>query len=186
MGIGELQVAEKHNKIERQREMQTWIIPLVINVPIIRRFEFRKQWQFLNQDAVTVAIYNTGRHLFMDPFYKPATTHYDYVWCWMRYRNFCESKYVLASKRFSIKKPTQKDVFKFRHLGHDVFGIAHVRLGNGRGAGRGELEIPPQHILYLAVKNGIIVSRMLIQQPLPFRLLPLNFGQIFPIEVKGC
>lgn len=165
--------------------MQTWIIPLVINVPIIRRFEFRKRWQFLNQDAVTVAIYNTGSHLFMDPFYKPAITHYDYVWCWMRYRNFCESKYVLASKRSSAKKLTQKDVFKLRHFGHDMFGIARVRLANGRGAGSGELEIPPQHILYLAVKKGIIVSRMLIQQPLPRRMFPLYSAEISPVQVKG-
>ncbi len=153
--------------------MQRWLIQLIVNVPIIKSYVYRKRWHDKFDDNVTfVAIYNNGRSLYLDPFYRSAVTHYDdKVWEWIFYRDFCEPKFILANKNFCKEKPTKPDMIVLQHLGHDEYGNARVLTISSPARKRPEhIKIPRQHILYLAVRNGLILGNMTVFQPLPCKL----------------
>jgi hypothetical protein len=170
--------------------MQTWFIPLTIHipiqVPIISGYHRRKLWQdrFNTRDVSIVAIYNTGRNLFFDHIHSPSTTHYDYQWSWLQFRNFSEPRFVLAKSKFPDDKPTKHDMIVLQLLGHDSVGTAVIRTR--RSWARSEYvtkSIPAHHILYFAVKNGSVLSCMLVPQHLPARLFKTFGGlEVLPVD----
>jgi hypothetical protein len=155
--------------------MQTWklLVQLIIKVPIIASYQHRKRWQErFDENTTIVAIYNSGWNLFYDQKHSPATTHYDYQWSWIFYRNFCEPRYILANKNFSKRIPTRSDMIVIQHLGHDEFKTARILTRScWTGARYEHVKIPARHILYIAVKNGKILGRTIVYKHLPGKLI---------------
>lgn len=154
--------------------MQTKIRCLLVKLPVIRYFLRRQRWQNQFDDDVTIVpIYNTGRNLLLGTLHGTAITHYEptCTWSWIKYLDFCEPKYILANKNFFDTKVTKLDMIGFQHLGHDETGVARVLTVNGpRSSLPHHIKIGSKCILFLAVKNGIILSRLQIYQPLPFTI----------------
>lgn len=140
-------------------------------MPIITNFYQRKRWQDRFGDDVTIVpIYNDGRRLFRGPLCDTAVTHYDpkKQWRWMFYRDFCEPKYILTNKNFLSEKITELDMIGIQHLGHDDAGTARILTMSGPPNSLPyDSQIPPRCIVFFAVKNGIILSRLRVHQPLP-------------------
>lgn len=136
----------------------------------------RADWQTSQSPkSSTVAIYNTGRSLHLDPHGCNATTYYGYRWKWIRYWDFTIPKLVVISQRkiFGILR----DTVELAHLGHPsvsddgIPGVASVRIGASPTMRR--FDIPPMCILYVSVAYGHVKDSLLVYQPLPLRLCPV-------------
>ncbi len=161
-----------------------------IQVPIIASYHKRKLWQdrFNTKGVSTVAIYNTGRNLFFDHLHSPATTHYDYQWSWLQFRNFSDPRYILAKRKSPDATLTKHDMIVLQLLGHDSAGTAAIRTRRSWLYKKFSSEfvaksIPAKHILYYAVKNGCIIGCMLVGNHLPCRLFKTFGGlEVQPID----
>lgn len=159
--------------------MQTRLLCLLVQLPIITNFARRKRWQDRFDDEVTIVpIYNTGCNLLLGTLHGTAITHYEptYVWSWIKYLDFCEPKYILANKNFFDTKVTKLDMIGIQHLGHDETGTARMLTASSpRDSIPYHVHIAPKCIMFLAVKKGIILGRLHVYQPLPLTIRSWDF-----------
>lgn len=158
--------------------MQTRLVCVFVELPIITNYIRRKRWQDQFENDVTIIpIYNTGRSLLQGSLQDDAITYYDPAkpWQWILYSDFQEPKYILANKNFLSEKATKLDMIGIQHLGHDDTGTVRVlTMSSPRDSLPYCIQIPPKHILFLAVRKGIIVSRLRVYQHLSCKIRSWN------------
>jgi hypothetical protein len=128
-----------------------------------------------NVGTHTIALYNDGKHLFYDPWFKHPTEYHsaERPWAWMPYQRYHQNQNVrLGNTRFIVNGSWRNagDFLRITHLGHIKDQVAEV-LVQGMFCGRYDaihcLGIPPKCILYVSVLAGVIKDYILVFQPLP-------------------
>jgi len=149
--------------------------------PTIRNYKERVAWSKRNQSpyVTTLAFYNTGWGLFRDPRNDPAYSFYEDPWQHVSFMVHHEPHYILVSPRkFG---GLLDDVVLFQTLGHTPLGNhVTIRIGtiwDGKDwvIAPSPMAIPPQCILYVAVRTGHVKDQLLVFQPLPTALM-INRG----------
>lgn len=161
---------EKQQKIESEKQLdmtpprkRAQLQVGSTGLRMIRDCSQRCEWQSKVQPSNTVwAFYNDWGNLYFEPYHRPATTYYDTPWLYVPVQHFAMPGFVLLSP--------YRSAIGVQNCGPDMSGYVTLIFGS---CAHQHYIIPPGHILYVEMKDGItVVSSHLQIQPLPWQLLP--------------
>lgn len=135
----------------------------------IRDYHLRWLWLERLRHAKTtiLAFYNTGKHLFVDPYCLPPTTYYWTEWKWMPYADFAIADDITILHQSIGSEPSVVEHVRFQHLGHNGSKVVQMIVGNNCNE---RTAISPLNVVYMATRNGIVLDKLVLFQPLPQRL----------------
>ncbi len=152
----------------------------LFNRRFIRDYQTRSNWTVKNSGALTLAFYNTGQHVFMDPRLRGPLTFYDYEWILVNFEDYKVNRLIPLNV-----VPPQRVPLKLS-MHNPMYFYYGIECGSSLSPDIGtEMKchlLPPMFTLYLAVRSGRVVDSLLLHRPLPSRLFTglrlLSVGQL--------
>jgi hypothetical protein len=170
-----------------KRELKdVYITPSGRHEPAVRNYRFRKEWAERNVERTTLAFYNSGQSIFIDPTRSPTNSHYDYEWQWISYRRFAEPRLIRVDEHQIF---CHDHNVMFQHHGHNVDRIATISLGRPwpqehHSESPTRISIPPLCVLYVGVRFWKVRDIFLQYCPLPLRLVQPRYPGLLSVEVQ--